>query len=207
MFLRDGHDYMMASTTAFADAATERALLQASYEKEGPAAGRGVYLTLGALWGAEDIKRLSDSGKLAKLRVTMKKHPDSLYPVEGTPEYAANEAAKTGSGAITLYEGPVRQLAAIFPVNVNTICTAAIAANKTLGMDGTRAVRTAPKLLYRHLAHWEPYVGCVSRSYLLFPRNAYRHTGCLCSPTGRTHTHSAHELPCVGRQPQSTSRP
>jgi hypothetical protein len=37
----------------------------------------------------------------------------------------------------------VRKLAGIFPVNVNTICTAAIAANKTLSMDGTMATLVA----------------------------------------------------------------
>ena len=147
MFLRDGHDYMMASTTAFADEAAEAALLEAAYATEGGAAGKGVYLTPGALWGAEDIKRMSDSGKLAALRVTMKKHPDSLYPVKGTPEHAANEGAKGKAEAVTLYDGPVRQLARTFPVNVNTICTAAIAANKTVGMGGTRAVLVADSRL------------------------------------------------------------
>ena len=69
-----------------------------------------MYLTPGALWGAQDIKRMSDAGKLARLSVVMKKHPDSLYPRKGTPEHAANEAAKLTAEACVLYEGPVRKV-------------------------------------------------------------------------------------------------
>ena len=147
MFLKGGCDYMCASTTAFADPEVEASVYKEAFDAAGGAAGKGVYLTPGALWGAQDIKRMSDAGKLAKLSVVMKKHPDSLYPRKGTPEHAANEAAKLTAEACVLYEGPVRKLAGIFPVNVNTICTAAIAANKTLSMDGTMATLVADSRL------------------------------------------------------------
>jgi hypothetical protein len=32
----------------------------------------------GALWGAEDIKRMAELGTLKELTITMKKHPSSL---------------------------------------------------------------------------------------------------------------------------------
>jgi predicted dinucleotide-utilizing enzyme len=38
----------------------------------------GIYVPAGALWGAEDIKKMADRGTLKGLTVTMKKHPDSL---------------------------------------------------------------------------------------------------------------------------------
>lgn len=133
-------DYMVASTTAFADRDTERRLWA---EADRPT-GRGIYLTPGALFGSLDIQKMSEAGKVASLHITMKKHPGSLYPIKGTPEFDKNEAAKSPSaGEVTLFDGPVRELAAIFPVNVNTICTAALAARRTTGMDGTRATLVA----------------------------------------------------------------
>ena len=100
----------------------------------------------GALWGAQDIQRMSDGGKLAKLTVTMKKHPESLFPVQPSAAHDANESAKTSSDEVQIYDGSVRELALLFPVNVNTICTAAIAANKTVGFD-TRAILIADSSL------------------------------------------------------------
>jgi predicted dinucleotide-utilizing enzyme len=40
--------------------------------------------------------------------------------------------------AVTLYDGPVRQLCPLAPNNVNTMAAAAVAAHN-LGLDGTRA--------------------------------------------------------------------
>ena len=136
-------DYMIASTTTFADPETEKAL-RAEAERS---TGRGIYLTCGALFGAMDIKKMSDGGRLAALQVTMKKHPLSLYPVKDTPQFDENERAKTVDEEVVLYEGPVRGIASIFPRNVNTLCTAAIAAGKTTGLDGTVARLVADRRL------------------------------------------------------------
>ena len=59
-------DYMIASTTTFADSNTEQMLNDAADNNE---AGHGIYLTSGALWGALDIQKMSDAGKLASLQV------------------------------------------------------------------------------------------------------------------------------------------
>ena len=134
-----GCDYMIASTTTFADKDTEKML----WDEADRQTGNGIYLTPGALFGSLDIQKMSDAGKISKLHVTMKKHPGSLYPLKGTPEFDKNEAAKSATGEVTLFDGPVRELAKIFPVNVNTICTAALASRKTTGMDGTRATLVA----------------------------------------------------------------
>ena len=77
----------------------------------------------------------------------MKKHPDSLYPVEGTDSYALNEKAKVISEEIVLWDGPVRDLCAIFPRNVNTIATAAVCARNSLGMSNTKAILVADSRL------------------------------------------------------------
>jgi predicted dinucleotide-utilizing enzyme len=139
MFINDGCDYLSASTTAFANPDVEASVYGAANSE---ANSCGLYLAQGALWGAPDIQRMAESGKLAKLTVTMKKHPESLFPVRPSPEYDANEEAKGKQEECILYDGPTRPLAATFPVNVNTICTAAIAANSSIGFD-TRAILIA----------------------------------------------------------------
>jgi len=55
LFLQEA-DYMIASTTAFADRETEAALRAAA---EAPT-GRGIYMCAGALFGALDIQLMSD---------------------------------------------------------------------------------------------------------------------------------------------------
>jgi len=134
----DECDYMLASTTAFADKATEESLKAAANTPN----GHGVYMAAGALFGSLDIQKMSDMGKLSSMRVVMKKHPLSLYPTVGSEQYLLNEQAKaSGSdgGEVTLFDGSVRELAGIFPRNVNTICTAAIAAWSSVGMDKASA--------------------------------------------------------------------
>ena len=77
----------------------------------------------------------------------MKKHPDSLFPIEGTDSYKLNEQAKQLSEEVVLWDGPVRDLCTIFPRNVNTIATAAICARNTLGMSKTQAILVADSRL------------------------------------------------------------
>ena len=134
-----GADYYVASTTAFADAVTERALL----EEAARVTGRGIYCSVGALFGATDIQKMDTSGKLHSLSVTMHKHPDSFMPVEGSREHSLNETAKRGVAPVELFRGTVRDVAAVFPVNVNTMATAALAAAHGLGFDGTTATIVA----------------------------------------------------------------
>ena len=133
-FLKEA-DYMLASTTCFADADTERILKAAANELN----GHGVYMTAGALFGSLDIQKMSDMGKLTAMHVIMKKHPNSLYPTPGSPQFVLNEQSKEAEGEVVLFEGTVRDLAGIFPRNVNTICTAAVAAWSSVGMDGATA--------------------------------------------------------------------
>ena len=59
-------DYMIASTTTFADSCTENLLNDAADNNK---YGHGIYLASGALWGALDIQKMSDGGKLASLQV------------------------------------------------------------------------------------------------------------------------------------------
>ena len=111
--------------------------------------GRAIYASVGALFGAHDLQKMDATGKLHRLSVSMTKHPDSFMPLKNTIEYEMNEQAKQIDDnpdtyqPIELFRGPVRDIAAIFPVNVNTMATAALAASNTLGFDKTVAVIVA----------------------------------------------------------------
>ena len=125
-------DYMMASTTAFADEECSNVMTREAERRT----GNGLYLTTGALWAANDIKKMSDQGVLRDLTITMKKHPKSLK-LRGDSKVRL-DAAKGQDGEITLYDGPLRKLCFEAPNNVNTMATAGIAALKTTGFDRTR---------------------------------------------------------------------
>jgi aspartate dehydrogenase len=125
-------DYMMASTTAFADSDCSRKMMREAQRKT----GNGLYLTTGALWAANDIKKMSDQGVLSELCITMKKHPRSLKLKGGAKKKL--DAAEGQKGEIILYDGPLRELCFEAPNNVNTMATAGIAALNTTGFDRTR---------------------------------------------------------------------
>ena len=120
-------DYMVGSPTVFAAAEVEAACRAA-------ATRHGLYIPAGALWGAVDIQKMAARGTLAKLTVTMAKHPSSFKL--GEPLSSINAAIDPGLKEDTvLYDGPVRALCPLAPNNVNTMAAAALAAN-TLGFDG-----------------------------------------------------------------------
>ena len=119
-------DFLIGSPTALADRDIERRLTEA-------ATSRGLYIPAGALWGAEDIRKMAERGSLASLTVTMRKHPDS-FKLEPGPMREANALVK--DSAVELYHGPVRDLCPLAPNNVNTMAAAAVAAS-SLGMDKT----------------------------------------------------------------------
>ena len=93
---------------------------------------RRVYIGRGALYGAEDIRIMAESGSLKALKITMTKDPSHLH-VQPELIPLRDQAAKTNQKTI-LYEGPVRNLCPLAPKNVNTMATASFAASN-LGLD------------------------------------------------------------------------
>ena len=138
-------DYMVGSPTAFADSEIEESLRRLADNNE----GRGVYVPAGALWGAEDIKKMADRGTLTGLTVTMKKHPASLK-VESELKPKLAQAFKPASGEVVVYDGPVRGLCPLAPNNVNTMACAALAAHN-IGFDKVRARLIADSSLDAHV--------------------------------------------------------
>jgi predicted dinucleotide-utilizing enzyme len=145
--LLGGADLLVGSPTAFADEAVENALHAAA-----PRSGaRRLLVPAGALWGAVDIARLGDAGRVAKLTVTMRKHPASLQLRGPTARVlAAGKPSGAVGDAWTVYDGPVRALARDAPNNVNTMAAAALAV-PALGFDGVRGVLVADETLDAHV--------------------------------------------------------
>jgi aspartate dehydrogenase len=62
-----------------------------------------LFVPCGAFWGANDIKKMADRGTLKGLKVTMKKHPDSLK-LDGSLRELLHKSIPLSS-ALVLYNG------------------------------------------------------------------------------------------------------
>lgn len=142
-FLRTA-DFMIGSPTALADRELSTTLTEEARHSH------GLYVAVGALWGAQDIQKMADGGTLKGLKVTMKKHP-SAFKLCG---YLVEKLQNIGSDPFTLYEGCVKDLCPLAPNNVNTMACAAIAAHN-LGFDGVVGCLVADPSLTTHVIEIE----------------------------------------------------
>ena len=133
-FLTKAH-YVIGSPTALANQQTLDLIESASKLN-----GRKVFVPCGAFWGAADIRKMAAKNSLTGLKVTMRKHPDSLK-VEGELKQKLEKVLPL-SEAFTLYEGSVRSLCPLAPNNVNTMAVGALAAHN-LGFDKVQACLVA----------------------------------------------------------------
>jgi aspartate dehydrogenase len=134
-------DFFVGSPTALADSELNTKLRSASERRH------GLYIPGGALWGADDIKKMSDGGSLIGLCITMAKHPQSLKLHESLGDKLLE--ATQSDCAVEVFRGSVRALCPLAPNNVNTMAAAALAAH-TLGFDGVQAVLIADRRLRSH---------------------------------------------------------
>lgn len=140
-------DYMVGSPTCFANQATEDAIREAIGSNAG---NHGCYIPSGALWAAQDIKKMADRGDLMGLTITMAKPPHS-FKVNGRVKDTLDAAvASNTQGETILYEGPVRELCPMAPNNVNTMACCALAGH-TLGFDGVVGKLVADSSLEAHV--------------------------------------------------------
>ncbi|KAJ8251047.1 hypothetical protein GJAV_G00216650 [Gymnothorax javanicus] len=117
-FLSRAH-FMVGSPAALADPQVNAQLRQAAGHH-----GKTLYVPSGALWGGQDILRLNNSGALKALSIRMSKHP-SCFRLSGDLQSDWSE----GEGRRVLFSGSVAELCPLAPNNVNTMATAAIAAD------------------------------------------------------------------------------
>ncbi len=116
-------DYMPLSVTALADDT-----LRARLEAAATANDTRLVVPAGALLGGDDL--LMRRGRWQRVRITFRKHPDNLDFSESGFDPA------TIDGETTIYEGPVRGVAKLYPRNVNTMVTCALVST---GLDACEA--------------------------------------------------------------------
>lgn len=116
-------DYLALSVTALADEQLYETLLSVCATHE-----TSLFIPHGALIGLDNLVEARDTW--ADVGVTFFKHPNSL----DLSTLRIDPASLTT--ATTVFEGSVREAARLFPRNVNTMATCALA---TLGFDRTHA--------------------------------------------------------------------
>jgi aspartate dehydrogenase len=134
-------DYMPLSVTALADDTVRDRLMAAAQES-----GRHLLLPRGALVGMDPL--FSWRHMWRDVTITFRKHPRNLdlSRVKRSPESILEP--------LTLYDGPVRGIAADYPRNVNTMVTCALA---TIGLDRCRARLIADPALDHAVAEVEAW--------------------------------------------------
>jgi predicted dinucleotide-utilizing enzyme len=117
-------NYMILSVTAMADQDLAEGLQNTALKNN-----NRLFIPHGALIGVDNLREGLDNWQ--EVTITFKKHPDSL-DFSNTDIDPASITSST-----VVFDGPVRDIARLFPRNVNTMVTCALC---TLGLDKTRAV-------------------------------------------------------------------
>lgn len=134
-------DYMPLSVTALADDALRERLVETAARS-----GRRMLLPQGALIGVDSL--FSWRAMWRDVTITFRKHPDNIdFALTGHDP--ADITAET-----VIYDGPVRGIAPLFPRNVNTMVTCALA---TVGLDRCRARLVADPALTHAIAEVEAW--------------------------------------------------
>ena len=120
-------DYMMLSVTAMADPELNESLTRTAENHH-----RSLFIPHGALVGADSLRDGLDNW--SEVTITFRKHPDSL----DFSNTGVDPASLTT--ATVIFDGSVGEIANLFPRNVNTMATCALA---TLGFEKTRAILIA----------------------------------------------------------------
>lgn len=124
-------DYLPLSTSALTDTHLCEMLQKAAAES-----GNRLLLPAGALVGGDELTKRTTPWTRA--RITFRKHPDNI-------DFSESGLAKPqGETAAEIFSGTVREAAARFPRNVNTMVTAALLST---GVDACEAVLVADPAL------------------------------------------------------------
>lgn len=134
-------DYLPLSTSALADRALTDSLLDAAMLN-----GTRLLLAAGALIGGEELVKRSEPW--TRVRITFRKHPRNIDFSDVGIE--ADEV----TAATVVFEGPVRDIAARYPRNVNTMVTAALLST---GVDDCEGVLVADPELNCAIAEVEAW--------------------------------------------------
>ena len=125
-------DFFMLSVTALADEILEKRLQEVA-----KAHHRRLYIPHGAIVGLDGIQDGKDIWE--KVTITMKKNPKNL-----NFSSAKGWKAENIDRATVLYDGPTRGICPLFPKNVNSHATLALAG---IGLDRTHSILIADPTL------------------------------------------------------------
>ena len=110
-------DYMVGSPTAFGQEGLRTNMLA-----QAAAGPRGLFIPQGAMIGLGDLLLASRKGRVASLKLTMEKTPDSIKYQGPLEEPLCNVTSRK-----TIYEGAVGPLCSYAPNNINTMAVATMA--------------------------------------------------------------------------------
>ncbi|MGZ3410235.1 MAG: aspartate dehydrogenase domain-containing protein [Xanthobacteraceae bacterium] len=134
-------DYMPLSVTALADdALRDRVVLTAERSRH------RITIPQGALVGTDALLNWKDMWR--DVTITFRKHPDNIDLA------AVNRRAKDIVSETVIFDGSVREIAPLFPRNVNTMVTCALA---TVGLDRCRGRMIADPALDHAVAEVEAW--------------------------------------------------
>ncbi|SEE70071.1 aspartate dehydrogenase [Rhizobiales bacterium GAS188] len=134
-------DYMPLSVTALADDDLRDTLLAAA-----SGSGHKLLLPQGALVGTDALFQWRHMWR--DVMITFRKHPRNLDLAR------VDRQASEITSELVLYDGPVRGIASLYPRNVNTMVTCALA---TIGVDRCRARLIADPSLDHAVAEVEAF--------------------------------------------------
>jgi aspartate dehydrogenase len=134
-------DYMLLSVTALADDALRECLVAI-----GEASGHRLILPNGALVGTDAL--IAWRHMWRDVTITFRKHPDNI------DLSVVNKRAQDITRETVIFDGPVRAIAPLFPRNVNTVVTCALA---TVGLDRCRGRMIADPALDHAVAEVEAH--------------------------------------------------
>ena len=118
-------DYLPLSVTALADDALRERLVASARD-----AGTTLAVPHGALMGLDSLREWRHAWQ--DVTISFFKHPSNI----DFSESGVDPASVSADGDTVLYDGPARAIAALYPRNVNTMITCALA---TVGLDRCRA--------------------------------------------------------------------
>lgn len=132
-FILERTDFFMLSVTALADPKLERRLYDLCGQR-----GRRLFIAHGATVGLDGIQDGKETWE--KVTITMRKHPRNI----DFRSAGGRWSPETMDRETVLYDGPTRGICPLYPKNVNSHATLALAG---IGLDRTRSILIAdPKL-------------------------------------------------------------
>jgi aspartate dehydrogenase len=149
-----GRDLVVVSAGALADDS-----LFAALTAPGRASRGRLHVSQGALGGLDVVRAAALSGPLTAVQLTSTKKPISLIqPWMGAELASRLRSLRETDSPVTVYDGPARQAAELFPRNANVAATLALAAGNWSAVRA-RLIADPTTPASRHVVEFTAQVG------------------------------------------------